>query len=65
MHKSRVHQLNFIGEFLQANVKHRVFVKLDSIYGEYFPEYVNYLERPWILKKSMYKMTKSGKLFDN
>ena len=36
-HKSRVHQLDFIGAFLKANVKHRVFVKLDSRYGEYFP----------------------------
>ena len=35
-HKARVHQLDLIGSFLQANVKHRVFVKLDSRYGEYF-----------------------------
>ena len=34
--KAIVHQLDFIGKFLQANVKHRVFVKLDSRYGEYF-----------------------------
>ena len=27
-HKARVNQLNFIGEFLQAKVKNRVFVKL-------------------------------------
>ena len=32
-HKSIVHQLCFIGEFLQANLKHRVSVKFDSIYG--------------------------------
>ena len=30
-HKAIVHQLDFIGAFLQANVKHKVFVKLDSI----------------------------------
>ena len=35
--KAIVHQFDFIGAFLQANVKHRVFVKLDSRYGEYFP----------------------------
>ena len=37
-YKERVHKLDLFGEFLQANVKHRVFVKLDSRYGEYFPE---------------------------
>ena len=32
-HKVRVHQLDFIGSFLQDNIKHRVLVKLDSRYG--------------------------------
>ena len=36
-HKAIVQQLDSIGAFLQANVKHRVFVKSDSRYGEYFP----------------------------
>ena len=36
-HKARVHQLDFIGAFLQANVKNRVFVKLDMRYADYFP----------------------------
>ena len=62
-HKSRVNQLDLIGAFLQANVKHRVFVKLDSRYGEYFPEYANYFGRPLRLKKSMYGMNNSGKIF--
>ena len=35
-YKLIVHQLYPIGEFLQANVKHRFF-KLDSRYGEYSP----------------------------
>ena len=30
--KARAQLLDFIGEFLQANVKHRVFVKLGSRY---------------------------------
>ena len=38
-HKARVHQLYFIGSFLQAKVKKRVFVKLDMRYADYFPEY--------------------------
>ena len=38
-HKARVRQLDFIGAFLQAKVKNRVFVKLDIRYTDYFPEY--------------------------
>ena len=38
-HKARVHQIDFIGAFLQANAKNRVFVKLDMRYAAYFPEY--------------------------
>ena len=37
MHKARFHQLDFIGAFLQAKVKNRVFVKLDIRYTDYFP----------------------------
>ena len=36
-YKTRVHQLDFIGAFLQANVKNRVFVKLYMRYAAYFP----------------------------
>ena len=61
--KARVHQLNFIGAFLQAKVKNRVFVKLDMRYADYFPEYAQYFGRALKLLKSMYVMTNSGKLF--
>ena len=61
--KARVHQLDFIGEFLQAKVKNRVFVKLDMRYADYFPEYAQYFGRALKLLKSMYGMTNSGKLF--
>ena len=57
------HQLDFIGAFLQANVKNRVFVKLDMRYAAYFPEYTQYFVRALKLLKSMYGMTNSGKLF--
>ena len=62
-HKERVHQLDFIGAFLQAKVENRVFVKFDIRYTEYFPEYSNYVGRALRLLKSMYGMTNSGKLF--
>ena len=38
-HKSGVHQLYFIGAFLQEKVKNRVFVKLDIRHTYYFTEY--------------------------
>ena len=43
-HKARVHQLVFIGAFLQAKVKNRVFVKLDMRYADYFQNIHNTLE---------------------
>ena len=62
-HKARVHQIDFIGTFLQANVKNRFFVKLEMRYAAYFPEYTKYFERAIKLLKSMYVMTSSGKMF--
>ena len=38
-HRAKVHQLDFIGSFLQANVRNRVFVILNIRYAAYFPEY--------------------------
>ena len=63
--KPIVHQLDFIGTFLQANVKHRVFVKLNSRYEEYFQKYANCFGRKLRLKKSMYGMNNYGKLFSD
>ena len=62
-HKARVHQLDFIGAFLQAKVKNRVFVKLDMRYADYSPEYEHYFGRALKLLKSMYGMTNYVKLF--
>ena len=39
--KARVHQLDFIREFLQAKTKNIVFVKLDIRYVDRFPSYSN------------------------
>ena len=49
---------------MQAKVKTRVFVKLDSRYTDYFPEYEKYFGRALILLKSIYGMTNYGKLLD-
>ena len=64
-HKARVHQLYFIGAFLQAKLNNRFFVKLDIRYTDYFPEYAQYFGRALRLLNSMYGMTNSGELFAN
>ena len=63
--KTIVHQLYFIGAFLQAKFKNRVFVKLGSRYADYSPEYSNYFGRALRLFKSIFGMTNSGKLFSD
>ena len=45
-HKARVHQLDFIGLFLQAKVKNKVFLKLEMRYADYFQNMHNTLEEP-------------------
>ena len=52
-HKPRVYQLD----------KNRVFLKLDSIYADYFPYYSSYFGRALRLMTYMYGMTNSGNLF--
>ena len=56
-HKPRVHQLDSVGEFIQANVNHRILLKLDSRYGKYLPGYSKYFGIPLSLKKSIYGMS--------
>jgi hypothetical protein len=59
--KCRVHQLDFVGAFLQANVRGRIFVSLPKVYGDIWPEFKDYCGKPLRLIKSMYGMTYSGK----
>ncbi len=59
--KARVKQLNFVGAFLQAKTRSRMFVTIPKIFGILFPEYENYCGRPILLAKSMYGTTLSGK----
>ena len=44
--KTRVHQLDFIGEYLNAKVKNRVFVNLDIRYADYFQNIQITLKEP-------------------
>ena len=60
-YKCRVLQLDFIGAFLQAPMRERVFVKLPAVFGKLFPEFAEYCGRPVLLEKSMYGQTVSGR----
>ena len=62
-HNTRVQKLELVGTFLQAKVKNRVFVKLDSRYADCFLEYLNCFRRSLVLLKYVYGMTNSRKLF--
>ena len=53
----RVKQLDFIGAFLQAKVRSRVFIKFPAIYAKIIPEHKEYFGVPLCLLKSMYGMT--------
>jgi hypothetical protein len=59
--KARVKQLDFIGAFLQANTRSRIFVTIPAVFGVLFPEYSKYCGIPLRLAMSMYGMTLSGK----
>ena len=62
-HKARVNQLGCIVTFLQAKVKNRVFVNLESRYADCFPEYSSYFGIALRLLKYIYGVTNSVKLF--
>ena len=45
-HRSRLHQLDLFGSFLQAKLKNGVFLKLDSRNAEFFQNIQFTLEEP-------------------
>jgi hypothetical protein len=59
--KARVKQLDFIGTFLKASTRSRIFVTIPAIIGNLFLEFKAFCGKPVHLAKSMYGMTLSGK----
>jgi len=59
--KSSIKQQDFIGAFLQAKVRSRIFITIPNIFGILYPEYSKFCGTPACLAKSMYGMTLSGK----
>jgi hypothetical protein len=58
--KARVKQLDFVGAFLQAQTRSRIFVTIPAMFGVLFPEYKEFCGKSVHLAKSMYCMTLSG-----
>ena len=46
-YKVRVHQLDFMGSFLQAKLKNRVFLNMEIRYADNFQTIIAILEEPW------------------
>ena len=57
----QVDQLDFVGAFLQANMRSEVWVHLPYVFGTLFPEYKEYCGIPLLLVKSMYGQAVNGR----
>jgi hypothetical protein len=57
----RVKQLDFVGAFLQAKPRSRIFFTIPRIFGILFQKYSDYCGKPVRLAMSMYGATLSGK----
>ena len=56
----KVRQLDYIGAYLQAKCKNRIFVHLPYDYAKHFPEYNKYFTRPLLLNRTIYGLTVSA-----
>eukprot|EP00957_Ditylum_brightwellii_P209650 15362653-Ditylum_brightwellii.AAC.1 len=61
--KKRFKQADFIGVYLQDKATGRFFVRLPEIYKQYFTTMSKYFGRPLRLRKAIYGLTLSGKLW--
>ena len=62
--KQRVKQGDFVGAYLQARVRKRIFVQLDPRYKDLFPDLTKYFGVPLRLNKGIYGLTFSGKFWN-
>ena len=62
--KCRIYQLDFIGAFLQAKARNRVFTMLPAEWKEFFPDLAEWFGVPLLLLKSLYDQTDSSKNWD-
>ena len=60
----RPKQLYFIGEYLQARMRARHFIKLQPELAPYYPELNKYFYKPLLLNKTTYGLTVSAKYWN-
>ena len=53
-HKRKAKQLDFIGTFLQALARGRLWIQLPKEYAKYLPELAHYFDSPQLLNKTIY-----------
>ena len=63
--KCRVFQLDFIGAFLQAEARNRVFTVLPKEWAEEFPDLAEWFGKPLRLLKSLYGQVDASKNWDD
>ena len=62
--KRKVKQLDFIGAYLQAQARGRIFIELPKEYSKHFPDLAQYFNRPIRLNKTIYGLTVSAKYWN-
>ena len=63
--KCRIYQLDFVGAFLQAKAKNRVFTILPAEWKEFYPDLAEWFGTPLRLLKSIYGSTDSMRNWDD
>ena len=63
-HKRKVKQLDFIGAFLQALARGRIWIQLPKEYAKYLPELAHYFENPQLLNKTIYGLIFASKYWN-
>ena len=58
-------QLDFIGAYLQGQMREKNFVRLQTEFSPYFPTIHKYFHRPLILRKTIYGLTVSSKYWND
>ena len=54
-------QLYYISAYIKGKFRSRIFVYLDEIVGEVYPEFSKYVGRPLLLERALYGLATSGK----
>ena len=62
--KRTVLQLDFIGSYLQARMRARMFIKLQPELAKFFPDLSEYFFKALLLNKTLYGLTEAAKFWN-